>query len=80
MKRRGNILFLKCFSNGQAWPIKRTLHPNETLAIQIPCGCSERAKFCFSTCHEKKQYQEDRDNPGPDLKGETYDISDVRRS
>jgi len=31
-----NLIF-----SGQAWPIKRTLHPNETLAIQIPCGCSE---------------------------------------
>ncbi|XP_003530632.1 lysM domain receptor-like kinase 3 [Glycine max] len=31
-----NLIF-----SGQAWPVNHTLQPNETLAIHIPCGCSE---------------------------------------
>ncbi|ESW25765.1 hypothetical protein PHAVU_003G063700 [Phaseolus vulgaris] len=27
--------------SGQAWPVNGTLHPDENLAIHIPCGCSE---------------------------------------
>ncbi|WVZ23932.1 hypothetical protein V8G54_002476 [Vigna mungo] len=27
--------------SGQAWPVNGTLHPDENLAINLPCGCSE---------------------------------------
>jgi len=31
-----NLIF-----SGQAWPVHGTLHPDENLAIHIPCGCSK---------------------------------------
>ncbi|QCD82032.1 chitin elicitor receptor kinase 1 [Vigna unguiculata] len=27
--------------SGQAWPVNGTFHPDENLAIHLPCGCSE---------------------------------------